>query len=587
MLCVAFLIAPAAAADTVDVWLTRGDQVSLLEQRPALAWQSGDGTHSTKIHVDPNVTYQTIDGFGASVTDSSAWLIQYELNSAQRNALMDALFARDTGIGISFLRVPMGASDFALSAYTYDDMPAGQTDPTLANFSISHDETYIIPTLLDAAGRTDELKIIASPWSPPAWMKNTQSLWGGSLESQYYAPYAQYFVRFVEGYQAAGVPIYAVTPQNEPLNDTTSMPAATMQTYQQSAFVGDHLGPAFATAAISTKIIAFDHNWSDWNYPVVVLNDAEAGPFIAGAAFHGYAGDVSQQSTFHTFHPDAEVHFTEITGGDWATNFADNLMWGLRNIIIGATRNWSRSALFWNIALDQNHGPRIGGCSDCRGVVTIDTGSGDVTYEVEYYIIGHASKFVRPGAVRIDSDSLTDTVETAAFVNVDGSKVLIAVNPQSSSRWFDVVVNDQSFAYRLTGKSVATFVWGVIVPGDFDSDGSADFDDVDDGSQGNANSLFDYLGQAPPAPVHDLDPNGASAGLIDTADLTALVEGIIGSVLGDLTRDYVADFADFQLLAPNMGTAGGYFAGDLNASLAIDITDYALMQTRVGTGTRR
>ena len=473
------LFVAAGVAQDVDVWLTRGDGAALLEQQSGLTLQAGSGTHSTKINIDPATTYQVIDGFGASMTDSSAWLIQYELSAPQREALMDQLFSPTAGIGISIMRVPMGASDFALSPYTYDDMPAGQTDPNLDYFSIAHDQAYIIPALLDALSYCDDLKTVASPWSPPGWMKNNDSLWGGSLLSQYYDEYAEYFVRFIQAYEAAGVPVYAITPQNEPLNDTTDMPAATMATYQQSAFVGDHLGPAFAAEDIDTRILVFDHNWADWNYPVVVMNDAEAGPYIAGAAFHGYEGSASDQSSFHAYHPDAEIHFTEITGGGWSTDFSDNLMWGMRDIIIDTTRNWSRSVIYWNIALDQNNGPRIGGCTDCRGVVTINTNSGEVSYEVEYYVIGHASKFVRPGARRIASDSISGTIETVAFRNPDSTIALIAVNPSSAARWFDVVVDGEYFSYRLQGKSVATFSWYAPLLGDVNCDGAFDNFDID------------------------------------------------------------------------------------------------------------
>ncbi len=580
VLLIGLTLAVAVASD-VDVWLTRGDEVSLLEQRPTLTFTTGSGTHATKINVDDTTTYQMIDGFGAAVTDSSAWLIWNELNATQRATLLDELFSSVDGIGISFVRIPMGASDFALSAYTYDDMPPGQTDPNLENFSIAHDLAYIIPTLLEARNRNPELKVMGSPWSPPAWMKTTESLWGGALETQYYDEYTEYFVRFVQDYEAAGIPIHSVTPQNEPLNDTTAMPASTMQTYQQSAFVGDHLGPAFVATGIDAKIIIFDHNWADWSYPVTVMNDPEAGQYAVGAAFHGYDGDVSQQSQFHNIHPTAEVHFTEITGGEWATNFADNLVWGVGNIIIGTTRNWSRSAIYWNVALDQNHGPRIGGCPDCRGVVTINTGNGAVTHEVEYYIIGHASKFVQPSAVRIASDSHEGTLETTAFRNPDGSIALIALNPSGSSRWFDVLMDGEYFAYRLTGRSVATFAWGGTLPaGDFDSNGVVDFDDIDDGTQGNANSLFDYLGQAPPRPEDDVDATGDSAGVIDVADLYVLVEQLIGSLIGDLTHDYFVDLDDFELLAAAMGTADGYFSGDLDGTLAVDVFDFAVMQRK-------
>lgn len=507
-------------AQDVEVWLTRGDQNSLMGQQTGVSIQSGGGTHSTKIAVDPDVTYQSITGFGASITDSSAWLIQNELNGTQRDELMQNLFSPDVGIGMSFVRIPIGASDFALTPYTYDDMPSGQTDPDLNNFSIAHDQSYIIPTLLEAIGIGEDLSFVASPWSPPAWMKNTQSLWGGTLNSQYYDAYAHYLQLFVQAYETAGVSIYAITPQNEPLNATTAMPAATMQTYQQSALIGDYLGPRFTAAGIQTKILVFDHNWADWNYPVVVMNDPEAGQYAAGAAFHGYDGDVAQQSDFHGYHPDAEIHFTEITGGDWATSFADNLMWGIRNIIIGTTRNWSRSTVYWNVALDQNHGPRIGGCSDCRGVVTIHTSNGAVDYEVEYYIIGHASKFVRPGAQRIDSDSISGVIETVAFRNPDGSNVLIAANPQGQSRWFDTQIDDQHFAYRLTGQSVATFIWntdpGPSLVGDVDGDGDVDLADLAQmlGAYG------DCVGDPGYVPAADLDGDNCVA-LSDLAELLA------------------------------------------------------------------
>jgi glucosylceramidase len=572
----------AAAVDDIQLYLTRGDQVSLLEQRPDLTFTTGNGTHTVKINVDPSVTYQVIDGFGAAVTDSSAWLIQNELSAAQRTSLMNDLFSADAGIGISMVRLPMGASDFALTPYTYDDMPSGQTDLDLSEFSIAYDQAHIVPTLQQAAAISGHLKIIASPWSPPAWMKNTQTLWGGSLLSQYYAVYADYFVRFVQAYAAEGLPIYAVTPQNEPLNSTTAMPAATMQTYQQSAFVGDHLGPAFASAGITSKILVFDHNWADWSYPVVVMNDPEAGQYAAGAAFHGYDGDVSQQSDFHTYHPDAEIHFTEISGGGWSTDFASNLMWGTRTIILGATRNWSRSCIFWNLALDQNDGPRIGGCENCRGVVTINTHSGAVTREVEYYIIGHAAKFVQPGAQRIASTNVSDTIETVAFHNPDGSEVLLAVNPQGASQWFDVVVGDEYFAYRLPGQSVVTFIWQGVVPGDFDGNGLIEFDDIDDGASGNQNSLFDFWHQAPPSAAHDLAPGGASAGVIDYADLIVLVEQLLGSQIGDLDRDSTVSMADLAILLGSLGGSGGYFAGDLNGDGAVNLLDFAILQQTVG-----
>ncbi len=470
------------SATNVDVWLTRGDGLSLLEQRTSLTFQPGNGTHATKVSLDPTTTYQTIDGFGAAVTESSAWLIQNEMSSAQRDALMNDLFSRDTGIGLSYVRVPMAASDFALSPYTYNDLPAGQTDPTLSQFSIDRDRVDVIPTLQQARSINPELQLMASPWSPPAWMKTNGSLNGGSLKPEFYGAYADYFVKFVEAYGAEGLPIAAVTPQNEPLNPTPNYPSMSMQTFEQSDFIGDHLGPAFDAANLDTKILAFDHNWADWSYPIVVNNDPEAALYVDGAAFHGYDGTVDQQSNYHDFFPDQEVHYTEITGGSFATDFASNLVYSVRNSVIGATRNWARSSIYWNIALDPNGDPHLpGGCDVCRGMVTIDPQTGEPTPEVEFYAYGQASKFVDPGAVRIASDTFDNVIETVAFRNPDGSEVLIALNPGAASRWFNVLRDDKSFAYRLTGRSVATFVWDTVAAlvGDYNGNGQVEQGDLD------------------------------------------------------------------------------------------------------------
>ena len=474
------LAGPVDALGAVEVWLTRGNQTKLLSPESDLSFTAGAGNNPVKVNVDTATTYQTMSGFGAAMTDSSAWLIQNELNSSQRTALMDQLFSPTNGIGISYLRVPMGASDLSLSAYTYNDQPGNQTDPDQSEFSIAHDTNYIIPTLQQAQALNPGLQMMASPWSAPAWMKDNHVLSGGSLQSQYYGSYADYFVKFFQGYASHGLTFDTVTVQNEPMNGSNN-PSMTMSTYEQSTFIGDHLGPALDAAGIDTRIVAFDHNWDNWNYPLVVMNDPEAGQYTTGAAFHGYSGNVGQQSTLHEYLPDKDIYFTEITGGDWASNFSDNLMWYMQNIVIGSTRNWAKTALFWNIALDQDNGPYLsGGCSGCRGVVTINTNNGHVDYNEEFYSIAHASKFVMPGAVRIDTDSLDGVIETVGFLNPDGSRVLIAVNPASYSRSFNVVEDGESFAYSLSAKSVATFVWPgtVPLPGDLNGDGYVGLDDL-------------------------------------------------------------------------------------------------------------
>ncbi|MEM9753397.1 MAG: glycoside hydrolase family 30 beta sandwich domain-containing protein [Planctomycetota bacterium] len=470
-------------ASSAEVWLTRGDGLSLLEQRPDAAFTQGQGNLSIKINVDPSSSYQTMDGFGAAITESSAFLLQTGISGSQRDTLMADLFSRETGIGLSYVRIPMGASDFALSPYTYADQPAGQTDLTLASFSLSRDDTYVVPTLQQAKSLNPELKLMASPWSPPAWMKTNGSLNGGSLKTEFYDTYAQYFVKFAQAYDQRGLPITAFTPQNEPLNPTPNYPSMSMSTFEQSTFIGNHLGPALQAVGIDADILAFDHNWEDWSYPVVVANDPEAAPFVAGAAFHGYAGTVDQQSNFKNFHPDKEVHYTEITGFDPFNDFGDNLVYAVGTSLIGATRNWAQSSIYWNLALDPEGDPHLnGGCSTCRGMMTIDPDTGTITPEVEYYAYGQASKFVDPGAVRIASDTIDGVIETVAFKNPDGSEVLIALNPGNASRWFNVVREGESLQYRLTGESVVTFVWeaaATLLAGDFNGSGTVEQGDLD------------------------------------------------------------------------------------------------------------
>ncbi len=529
------LLASAHRADAaVQVWLTKGNQTKLLSQESDLSFSAGPGSYSTKVNVDASTTYQTMSGFGAAMTDSSAWLLQNELSTSQRDALMEQLFSPTTGIGISYLRVPVGASDLSLYPYTYNDQSWGQTDVDQSDFSIAHDVPYIIPSLLQAKSINPQLGMMASPWSAPAWMKTNNSLIGGSLKSEYYESYADYLVKFFQRYQAHGLSFDTMTVQNEPLHGGNH-PSMTMSTYQQSTFIGDHFGPAMDAAGIDTKIIAYDHNWDNWNYPVVVMNDPEAGQYVSGAAFHGYGGTVDQQSNFHDFFPDAGIYFSEISGGTWATNFSDNLMWNIENIIIGSTRNWAKTAIFWNLALDENNGPYLdGGCSGCRGVVTIDTSDGSVEYNEEYYSIAHASKFVQPGAVRIDSDTFDNVIETVAFMNPDGSRVLIALNPTNSSRWFDVVEEGESFSYRLTSKSVATFVWPGVVPvaGDIDGDGFVGLSDLDI-------VLSNWNQSVPPGDASaDLSgPSGDPDGFVGLDDLdVVLANWNAGTPAGDSTN---------------------------------------------------
>lgn len=440
-----------------ESWLTTGDGRFKLEAQPPRTFAAGSGTRALRIVVDEGTRYQQIDGFGAALTHASAHVLQ---GAPGREQIMQRLFSRDQGIGISYLRLAMGASDFVHgAAYTYDDVPPGTADPALDAFSIAPDEPAILPLLKQARALHPELRLMASPWSAPAWMKTPPHLNGGSLRPEAYPTYANYFVRFVQAYARHGLPIDAVTVQNEPQHTTDSYPTMRMEPEEQAAFVRDHLGPAFRRHDLSTKILIWDHNWDQPSFPLIVLQDAGARAFIDGVAWHCYAGDVEAQGQVARAFPGVATYFTECSGGAWDSNFASVLSWNMRHLFIGAVRNEARTVLLWNLALDENGGPHNGGCDNCRGVVTVRS-DGGVVYEPEYYAIGHLSAYVRPGAHRIASPSFPGQLETVAFHNPDGSKVLVVLNPGEEVQRFDVVWQDQHVAADgLPARSVITFRW--------------------------------------------------------------------------------------------------------------------------------
>lgn len=444
----------------VQVWLTTPDQSKLLHREESLKLTKAKGTGENAIAIDEQTVYQQMDGFGASLTDSSAWLIANKLNDEQRQELMSKLFDHEAGIGISYMRVPLGASDFALKSYTFDDMPAGQSDPELKNFSIDHDKEYIIPTLRQALAVNPDLKLMGSPWSAPGWMKTSDSVIGGSLKPEAYEPFANYFVRMIQAYEAEGVPFDAITLQNEPHYTPEDYPGMRMEPLQQAELIKKYIGPAFEKNDIKSKIVVWDHNWDEPYYPLTILNDPDALKYVDGTAFHGYAGEVGNQAQVHDAYPDKNLYFTESSGGAWSTDFGGNLKWDMENLIIGATRNWSKVVLKWNLALDENYGPTIGGCKDCMGVVAINQGSGEVTFNSEYYSFGHASKFVKSGAYRIESgESVSGEIEQVAFKNPDGFIVLVALNAADAERELKVKLGGKYFAYAMPAGAAATFVW--------------------------------------------------------------------------------------------------------------------------------
>ncbi|GAA0575236.1 ricin-type beta-trefoil lectin domain protein [Kribbella sandramycini] len=466
------------------VWVTTPDRAELLHERPPVAF---DRTSSdlTTITVDPRTTYQTMDGFGASITDSAAAVL-YRLSPADREQTLRKLFDPKHGIGVSFLRQPVGSSDFTAAAehYTFDDMPPGQTDFPLKHFSIKHDEQQILPLLRRAKQLNPQLKVMASPWSPPAWMKDGDSLVGGRLKDdpKVYDAYARYLVKFVEAYTRAGVPVDFLTIQNEPQNRKPDRYPGSDIPVRQEAAVINALGPLLRKASPRTKIIGYDHNWSthpgdigttppgedpETDYPYKLLRSSAA-KWIAGTAYHCYSGNAAAQTALHKAFPTKGIWFTECSGSHGPNDtppqiFRGTLTWHARNLMLGTTRNWAKSVVNWNIALDSTGGPHLGGCGTCTGLVTLQT-DGTVTTDAEYFTIGHLSKFVKPGAVRIGSTSYGTTgwngqLMSAAFRNPDGTTALVVHNENDAPRKFAVALGDRAFEYELPGGSIATYTW--------------------------------------------------------------------------------------------------------------------------------
>ncbi|CAN5128563.1 glucosylceramidase [soil metagenome] len=452
--------APPAASIRADAWVTTADRSELLSAQPALVFSPASGEVGTPvITVDPSQRHQTLVGFGAAITDATGWLIQNRLTPDQRDALLRDLFGRDgEGLGFSFTRITIGASDFSSEHYSLDDAPDGRADPELAHLSLARPARAVFPTVRQALAINPDLKVMASPWSAPAWMKTTGSLIKGQLKPEAYPTYARFFARYVDEAAKQGVPIDYLSIQNEPDFEPENYPGMRWGGADRARFIGGNLGPAFRRAGVKTQILDWDHNWDKPEQPLAALADPKAAPFIAGVAWHCYAGDVGAQAKVAGLHPDKDVFFTECSGGNWSGPFDESFGWLMRTLVIGATRNGARGVLMWNLALDENHGPHKGGCGDCRGVVTIDSGSGAITRNPEYYAFGQASRFVRPGAVRIGSTE-TEALASVAFQNPDGGRVLIVFNFSKERQAFMIRERGQVATSALPAGAAGTFVW--------------------------------------------------------------------------------------------------------------------------------
>ncbi len=414
-------------------------------------------TNAELIDIDPTQSFQTIDGFGASFTDSSAFLINQILKEEDKNELMKKLFDYEDGIGLSFIRNPMGASDFARFIYSYNDLKKGETDFHFEKFSIDHDKEDIIPLTKEALKINPLAKVMATPWSAPGWMKTSEDMIGGSLKEECYDIYGNYFVKFIKAYQNEGIPIYAISPQNEPLYLPEHYPGMKMLASEQVKFINESLGPKFEENNIDTKILCYDHNWDRPDYPETVL--AQASKYVAGTAWHVYAGKPEVQGEVYNKFPDKEVHFTESSGGEWIAPFKNAFFSSIDNFI-RVLRNHSKSVVLWNIALDEENGPAVPGFgrSTCHGLVKIDKNTKELTYTLHYFTLAHFSKFIKPGAKVINSTQ-TDYLKTVACENEDGSTVIVVYNSGIMTRLVNVRYGSSIYEYTLPNSSVATFIF--------------------------------------------------------------------------------------------------------------------------------
>ncbi|MFF3170999.1 RICIN domain-containing protein [Streptomyces sp. NPDC057900] len=451
--------AAQAADPTAQVWVTTPDGGKKLSAEGTVPF---DGSaQPVDIRIDGTNKGQRFTGAGASVTGASAHLIQ-GLPQEKRDALMASLFSTGgDGIGLSYLRQPLGSSDFNAdsSLYTYEDTPG--------SFSIDRDKAEIIPVLKQATAVNSSIRFMGTPWTPPAWMKTNNALNGGSLKPESYQAYADYLVKAIRAYGQQGITLTDLSAQNEP-EFAASYPSMTMTSSEQAEFF-KVLDRALTSAGLPTNLLAFDHNWDHPNYPIGVFDGTRGINRVIGAAFHCYGGTPAAQQ--QVIDAGKRVFFTECSGtesADRSTTFADTLKWHAENLVVQNMRNGGETVIDWNLALDQNGGPHQGGCADrCNGVVEI--AGGNVTRNAEYYVLGHVSKFVRPGATRIGSTSQGNGgVENVAFQNPDGTRAAYVVNTASGAQRFSLTDNGKSLVYTLPAGAVATFVWsgdgGTTVP---------------------------------------------------------------------------------------------------------------------------
>lgn len=448
----------AGVFSAVKAWASSSDGQRKLAAMPDMPIRTAGASKPEDLIIDPAEQAQVITGYGAAMTDSSAEIFQNRMTHAQRDALFADLFGQG-GIGLSFVRVPIGASDFSLKHYSLDDMPKGQDDPVLRHFSMQEPRRAQLPTLKAAKAVNPGLTLMASPWSAPGWMKDTDSLIKGQLRAQHYDAFARYFAAYLDAMEQEGLPVSYISVQNEPAFEPADYPGMRFTAPERARFVAENLGPLLARRSRPVGILDWDHNWDKPEEPLAVLADSKASAFVAGVAWHCYAGNPSVMEQVRSAFPAKDVFFSECSGGDWAPDWGGSLGWMTDNLIIAATRAGSKGTILWNLALDEQRGPHLGGCGNCRPVVTIDSRTGAVTRNVEYYVLGHVSRFVRPGARAIASRGAPSGVTHVAFRNADGSLVLLAHNANAAPASYTVRWGSKAYSVTMPAGEVMTFTW--------------------------------------------------------------------------------------------------------------------------------
>jgi glucosylceramidase len=484
LLCAASTSHAECSGGQIESWITTPDRSQLMaRQASCIAFAAQSDDSAVPIVVDEQQSFQPIDGYGFALTWGSA-LHLHAMSAAARQQLLRELFGTDgAGVGMSYLRLTLGASDLNSFVYSYDDLPRGKVDPPLEHFSLGHDHDHVIPVLKEILQIAPQLRILASPWSAPVWMKTNGQARGGSLKPEYYDAYARYFVRYVLEMRKLGVTIDAVTVQNESLNFKNT-PSMVFSLQEQASFVRDHLGPAFAAAGLTTKILVFDHNLDRPEYPLAILSDAEAAKYIDGSAFHHYGGDMQTLSMVHMARPDKNIYFTEQMVIEEPRSATIDVVAEVKRLVVGTMRNWSRNLVLWNLASDARNEPHTddGGCTMCQGALTIERDS--VTRNLAYYTVAHASKFVRPGSTRIYSTDAADmavvmttdedrpqvhratlvphsgVLSNVAFRTPDRRIVLIVANDSWNASSVRVQYQGRWATLPLRPGAVGTFVWG-------------------------------------------------------------------------------------------------------------------------------